>query len=115
MNLENNLYKIIDKRMTEDGAIEYCLELLASSNIYLGHFPNHPITPGAVIMKIVEEILGERIRSCTNIKFLIPIIPSEATNIQIVLSTPKETESGKKYSAVIKDKNNIFAKLSVTL
>lgn len=114
MRLKDNLYRIIGEPQHENEVSLYCLEIIPSSSIYEGHFPNHPITPGAVILKIVEELVGTSVSCCSNVKFLVPIIPDCIKNIEVRISTTTTGESPKKYSVTIKNENTTFAKLTVS-
>ncbi len=78
--LKGELYDII--KITREEAE---VRLLASSCVYAAHFPGYPITPGVAIVKIATELLSELsvrsvdVASARNIKFLLPVIPSEDT------------------------------------
>lgn len=80
--LKGELYDII--KITREEAE---VRLLASSCVYAAHFPGYPITPGVAIVKIATELLSELsvrsvdVASARNIKFLLPVIPSEDTRL----------------------------------
>lgn len=80
--LKGELYDII--KITREEAE---VRLLASSCVYAAHFPGYPITPGVAIVKIATELLSEisgrsvDVSSARNIKFILPVIPSENTRL----------------------------------
>lgn len=52
----NQFFYIINIEQTEDN-IRSTIKLNASHQIFEGHFPNNPITPGVVQIQIVKELL----------------------------------------------------------
>lgn len=79
MSLRNSLYT------TEgDGIIRFN----ASHPIFGGHFPGHPIVPGACLIQIAEELLTEqtgrstRFTAIRNLKFRQPVTP----DMQVVVT-----------------------------
>ncbi len=59
MKLLDSYYKIVNT--TERvGATVFCVELLSGCKVYEGHFPGHPVSPGACNMQMIKE-LAERI------------------------------------------------------
>ncbi|MDG1849239.1 MAG: 3-hydroxyacyl-ACP dehydratase [Flavobacteriales bacterium] len=57
------------------------IKLNKDHDIYNGHFPNNPITPGVISIQIIKEILEEHLgyelflREIINIKYISPINP----------------------------------------
>lgn len=57
------------------------IRLCTGHRIYDAHFPDHPVTPGVVLVQIAVELLSERegrrleLVSSKGIKFLIPVGP----------------------------------------
>lgn len=113
MRLENNLYKQLDKVSTEDDKTIFRIGLQKSSDIYKGHFPGHPITPGAAIVQISEELIGKKIIRLSNIKFLIPIIPEEETILEFSFIRKDPQENTLKYEVIVSGANTTFAKLNI--
>ena len=76
MSLQNNLYELV-----ANGENMFHVRILTSSPIFAGHFPGHPIVPGACLIQIAEELLSSQLTqtvhftSITNLKFLRPITP----------------------------------------
>ncbi len=53
-----------------------------------GHFPNHPIVPGVVLLEKVEALLSQqltnwRITELNTVKFLNTVLPEESIEITI--------------------------------
>ncbi len=120
MKLENTLYRIITSPAPSDaegGEGVYRIELLQDSVIYKAHFPGRPITPGACMIQIVQELaqsfFGDsllQVRHIANLKFLALLEPQCHPMVDVVLSgTPA------KLKAELRDDDIVFAKLSLIL
>ena len=91
------------------------IKLNKDHDIYNGHFPNNPITPGVIIIQIIKEILEEHLgcelflREIINIKYISPINPIINNSLLFEIYLQKENKS-------IIVKNNIMldnAKIAV--
>ena len=91
------------------------IKLNKDHDIYNGHFPNNPITPGVIIIQIIKEILEEYLgcelflREIINIKYVLPINPIINNSLLFEIYLQKENKS-------IIVKNNIMldnAKIAV--
>jgi len=57
------------------------IKLNKNHDLYNGHFPNNPITPGVIIIQITKEIMEEALdfdlllKEIINIKYISPINP----------------------------------------
>ena len=89
MSLRNSLYFIL-----ESNESEYKIRFDASHPIFAGHFPGHPIVPGACLVQVAEELLsahlGQKIRftSVRNLKFRHPITPDQEVTLTLMLKEP---------------------------
>jgi 3-hydroxyacyl-[acyl-carrier-protein] dehydratase len=65
----------------EDGVILAQLGINADSDILKGHFPGHPVVPGASMLQLVKDVLEEvlavslRIKKADHLKFMSLIEP----------------------------------------
>ena len=86
----------------------------ASHPIYHGHFPQRPITPGACLVQIVEEVLSLLLHSplqtvaIKQVKFTAVHTPDKPLTILFAPQTPME------YSIIIRDSDTIYAKMQAT-
>ena len=95
----------------------YRIVLHPDSPIYRAHFPGRPITPGACMIQIVQELaqlhFADRtlqVRSITNLKFLALLEPQHHPTVEVVLSgTPALLR------ATFRDGSLIFARLTIEL
>lgn len=54
-----------------------------------GHFPEHPIVPGVVLLELIETLLaqnGYRVNACPQVKFLAQVAPGEPLDIKVDLA-----------------------------
>jgi len=76
-------------------SIEAEIKLNASHNIYMGHFPNNPITPGVVQLQIVKELLEistqekRVLKEVGRCKFLAILNPIDTPTIRIKIKISK--------------------------
>ena len=87
--LQNNLYYIIQSEQNI-----YTIRFDVSHPIFAGHFPEHPIVPGACLIQIAEELAAAtyghpvRFTAVRNLRFNQPITPDQEVTITIL--HPKE-------------------------
>lgn len=70
--LEGFLYRIVEK-----GEASAKVQLLPQSPIYAAHFPGYPVTPGVTLVQMGLELMGKKLVSAKDIKFVVPVLPSE--------------------------------------
>lgn len=86
----NKLYTII-QRSEEPGQVVARIHIDASHEIYEGHFPENPVTPGVVQLEIIKEILAShlglnlRMKTMRTCKFLQIINPLETPELDITI------------------------------
>ncbi len=84
MSLHNNLYSIIARDETS-----FTIRFDASHPIFAGHFPGHPIVPGACLIQICEELTSlqaghtAHFKAIRNLKFRQPVTPDKQVTISI--------------------------------
>ncbi|MEX2483134.1 MAG: 3-hydroxyacyl-ACP dehydratase [Brumimicrobium sp.] len=75
------------------------IHLNKDHDIFKGHFPNNPITPGVCMVHIVKELSSKilntnlRMQSSNNIKFMAVINPNNNSDLKLYLEY-KENEDG---------------------
>ena len=105
--LKDALYKIVSLDHRE-GAIEAVLEINKDNEIFTGHFPGHPVLPGACMLQMVKELLETalntkiRLKKADQMKFLRMIDPTINNVVSLVIS----------YEFIDKGNINITAKLT---
>ncbi|MDB4926061.1 hypothetical protein [Mucilaginibacter sp.] len=76
----------------EENTVSAALEIHQHNEIFEGHFPDHPVVPGACMLQIVKEVLEKtfakslRLVKADNIKFLSLIEPGNVSTLQLNLA-----------------------------
>lgn len=117
---QDNLFTIITEEIAEQHAV-FDIRLNAQHEIYKGHFPSDPITPGVCIVQMTTDLFAH-IQQCScqmtaakNVKFLNLIKPAEHEVIRYVLDWEPLNEKSYKVKTVVTDGETVFSKLSITI
>ena len=106
MRLEGEIYRVITRE-----PLRVTVDFLPQSGIYAAHFPGHPITPGAVLVRMAAEMLsGARISGARDIRFLSPV-PPDATGVTFAFE-PLGTEG---WSVQISCGETVYAIMRLTV
>lgn len=112
-----DLYNIEDIVVSGAGNGLFVVELNPDSEIYKVHFPGQPITPGACILQIVDDMFhnipeanGLHLAEVVNLKFLCPIDPRVSTRLEVKMTYSQETRQVK---AEVKHNGATASKLSL--
>lgn len=117
MKLQNNMFRIV-MSSSDDEWITYQIELNAEHFIYKAHFPSNPITPGVCIIKIITEILEQRLNrkllltKISNLKFISTISPVENKQVYIQMKI-KQIDESCNAKGFIKNSETIVTKFSL--
>ena len=96
--VNNDLFRIEDITH-ETGVISATLTINKDSEILKGHFPAHPVVPGACMLQVLKETLEStlqisvRLKKAANLKFMTMIDPANTPTVQLDL-TYKFAEDG---------------------
>ncbi|MDB5016892.1 MAG: FabA-like domain protein [Mucilaginibacter sp.] len=88
---KDSLYKITSQDH-HDGVIDAVLEINKEDKIFTGHFPGHPVLPGASMLQIIKEVLEDtlkasfRLKKADQIKFLAISDPSVNNLLKLKLA-----------------------------
>jgi len=92
----NDIFNILQAQHVE-GSITASLNINPNSEILKGHFPGHPVVPGACMLQIVKEVLEDalndtlRLKKADHLKFMSLIEPGNNQTVQLEI-TYRETE-----------------------
>ena len=119
MNFLDNLFII--KGITEnDEGFTAIVETNPDHPVYLAHFPNNPITPGACIIQFACTLLEQKqnrklwIKTIKNVKFLSSIVPEKGKEVKFSYSHIVEEAAECKVQVVVNDdKPTIFTKMTL--
>lgn len=93
--LENDFYTIVSSEINND-TINSKILLNNDHQIFDGHFPNNPITPGVCMIQLVKEILEKtyqlklQLSAISNVKFTALINPN--INQELLINTEVKKE-----------------------
>ena len=119
MRLTDNFFTIRNQIVSE-GKAEFRVKLNMENFVYQAHFPNNPITPGVCLIQMAVELFealkGKKfsIKSLKSVKFTAPISPLEFPEVDFVLEFT-ENENLWQLKILIKEKETVFAKMSLVL
>ncbi|MBD3905925.1 3-hydroxyacyl-ACP dehydratase [Chryseobacterium sp. Ch-15] len=113
-----DFYTLKSSEKTENGSFIANISLNKDHDIFKGHFPGNPVTPGVCMMQIVkeltEEFTGKKLflKSASNVKFMAIINPFETPDLTLQLDI-KESEEEIKVKNVTSFGETIALKMSV--
>ncbi|MDC8105706.1 MULTISPECIES: hotdog family protein [Chryseobacterium] len=86
-----DFYTLKSYDKAENGSFVAHIRLNSDHEIFKGHFPGNPVTPGVCMMQIVkeltEEITGSKLflKTASNVKFMAIINPFETPDLTVQL------------------------------
>lgn len=114
----NNFYNVDSVREHDAGKYTASVTLNAEHDIFKGHFPGNPVTPGVCMMQIIKDIsqdvtgLKLRLQSATNVKFMALINPFETPVLQLDLDIQHTTDGTIKVKNTTSFGDTVALKLS---
>ena len=84
-----DFYTLNSSEKAENGRFIANISLNKNHDIFKGHFPGNPVTPGVCMMQIVkeltEEFTGKKLflKSASNVKFMAIINPFETPDLTL--------------------------------
>ncbi|MCX8534470.1 3-hydroxyacyl-ACP dehydratase [Chryseobacterium luquanense] len=113
-----DFYTLEGNEKSENGSFTARITLNQNHEIFNGHFPGNPVTPGVCMMQIVKELTEEFtgnklfLKSASNVKFMAIINPFETPNLTMQLDI-KEIENEVKVKNTTVFGETIALKMSV--
>lgn len=114
----------IGNTSTEVGEREFAVQGVINKEhwIYSAHFPGSPITPGAVILHTVQQIVCQivskryKITKIKDVRFLKPIVPTETGSVNFEMRVNSRVDGVVEAECNVTDGGQCkFAKISITL
>jgi 3-hydroxyacyl-[acyl-carrier-protein] dehydratase len=100
MKLEGCFYKMLKQVQHDPGRsssvilnsfqdLSFQIRLLPDNEIFRAHFPEYPITPGAIQVRIATELLQKvfgtlSLQSISNLKFISPLFPNDEVTYSFI-------------------------------
>lgn len=113
-----DFYTVQSTERTDNGNFTARIILNKDHDIFKGHFPGNPVTPGVCMMQIVKELTEECtgsqlfLKSASNVKFMAIINPFETPELTLQLDIT-EHEQDIKVKNVTAFGETIALKMSV--
>lgn len=114
--------KLLGNMFIADGSPQSAISRLhtnASHPIYKAHFPQHPVTPGVCIVKLIEELTEQQLgvnlelKQVKNLKFIQPIIPNEALELEVSFREMQMKDEFAWVKGAITSGGTVFTKFSL--
>lgn len=116
MILKDKFYSI-NAINEENGNLQAMISIDPKHEIFAGHFPGNPVTPGVVQMEIIKELLSThfkkplRLKTMSNCKFLAILNPNETPNVLVKITMLSNDVESLKISGVISSDSITFLKI----
>lgn len=113
--LFKDFYKIVSTNKSDDENYTIVVDLNKDHEVFKGHFPGNPVTPGVCMMQIVKELCEGfldcelQLKTASNVKFMALINPEVNSRLRLELAL-SEGENDE-----IKVKNTTFMDETVAL
>lgn len=84
-----------------DNQLKAIIEFNPAHDVFKGHFPNNPVTPGVCMLQILKELTQQAtntnlfIKECSNVKFMALINPEVNAVLVISIDINKVEENFK--------------------
>jgi len=115
----NDLFSI--KEIThEGGVIKAVLGINSDSEILKGHFPGHPVVPGATMLQVIKEILEDvlksplRLKKADQLKFMTMIDPGVTSSIELDISYKQTEENPIPITAKLSNADTVYFKFQAS-
>lgn len=102
-----DFYTLTSYEKAENGSFTANIHLNKDHDIFKGHFPGNPVTPGVCMMQIIKELTEEFtdtklfLKTASNVKFMAIINPFETPDLKLQLDITENEED-------VKVKNTTF-------
>lgn len=89
--LLKDFYKVENIEKLAEGKYKTSVRLNSQHEVFKGHFPGNPVTPGVCMMQIIKELTQEitgfslMLKSSSNVKFMALINPDETPDLVLDL------------------------------
>ncbi len=116
MRLSGTFYTVLSARETEN-VFDSLIRLEPDNIIFKAHFPEYPITPGAVQIRVATELLESRfgksltLKSVSDLKFMEPLHPG--AEVEYSFTKSLESDSHLKVELTVRSEDRVFSRMSL--
>jgi len=103
-----------------DNQLKAIIELNPEHDVFKGHFPNNPVTPGVCMLQILKELTEQAtntnlfIKECSNVKFMALINP-EVNEVLAITIDINQVEENFKIKASASFQETVALKVNALL
>lgn len=114
--LLQDFYKVTSQETTND-KVTANITINKNHEVFKGHFPGNPVTPGVCMMQIIKELTEAFLKkdlfmqSASNVKFMAIINPEKTPHLELTLNIT-ETENGYRVKNTTKFEDTVALKLT---
>lgn len=119
MLLLNKYFKIISESHENDSAL-FHVSLLSDCDVYRGHFPGNPVSPGVCNIEMIKECFctlangNPRIKTIDRCRLTAVASPKISPTLDVAMKWTKDGD-GWHVMAVLKDENRQYMDFKATL
>lgn len=101
MSILQDFYTLQNIEKQNDNNYSVSMKLNPDHEIFKGHFPGKPVTPGVCMMQIVKDLTEKitekklTLKSATNVKFMAIINPEETPDLVLELDIAEDEDNVK--------------------
>ena len=116
MRLSGTFYTLLSVRETENG-FEPLIRLEPDNIIFKAHFPDYPITPGAVQIRVATELLESHLgksltlKTVSDLKFMEPLYPGAEAAYSFTKLV--EVDGHLKVELTVRSEEKVFSRMSL--
>lgn len=116
MRLSGTFYTLLSVRETENG-FEPLIRLEPDNIIFKAHFPEYPITPGAVQIRVATELLESHLgksltlKTVSDLKFMEPLYPGSEAAYSFTKLV--EVDGHLKVELTVRSEEKVFSRMSL--
>jgi len=117
MTAANNDLFSIEEISHKNGFIKSILGVNADSEILKGHFPGHPVVPGACMLQITKDVLEVvlttllQLKKADQLKFMTMIDPEVMPRVELDITYKQPEENSITVTAKLSNPDTVYFKL----
>jgi 3-hydroxyacyl-[acyl-carrier-protein] dehydratase len=111
--LLSNRYFTVQRQQLSDQKVHFSVRLIADCDVYRGHFPGNPVSPGVCNMEMIRECFGmatggaPRIKVIDRCRFTAVASPEKSPELEIDMDWTT-ADDGCHLVAVVRDANQQY-------
>jgi 3-hydroxyacyl-[acyl-carrier-protein] dehydratase len=116
MSATNDLFTIT-KIDHKDESVQAALSINTDSDILKGHFPGHPVVPGACMLQIIKEVLESalggsfQLKKADHLKFMSLVDPTNISEVQLEIDYRLQDDNSIYITSKLSNEDTVCFKL----